>query len=45
MNRDILVPRPAGGYVFARLAGRPGDGLHLLPLEPGAAGVTIVAPA
>ncbi len=45
MNRDILVPRSAGGYVFARLAGLPGDGLHLLPLEPGAAGVTVTAPA
>ena len=38
MNRDILVPRAAGGYVFARLAGVMPDALHLLPLEPGAAG-------
>ena len=45
MNRDILVPRAAGGYVFARLAGVMPDALHLLPLEPGAAGVTVSAPA
>jgi hypothetical protein len=45
MNRDILVPRRAGGYVFARLAGLAHDALHLLPLEPGSAGVTVPAPA
>lgn len=45
MNRDILVPRPAGGYAFARLAAVPDGALHLLPLEPGTGGVTIPAPA
>ncbi|MFA5969115.1 MAG: helix-turn-helix transcriptional regulator [Sphingomonas sp.] len=42
LNRDVLVPRPAGRFVFARLIGReepqgdtPGK-LHLLPLGPGA---------
>ena len=34
LNRDILVPRPAGRFLFGRLIGRDGDKLHLLP--PGA---------
>ena len=40
LNRDVLVPRPAGRFAFGRLvAAEPGeDGakLHLLPLTPGA---------
>ena len=36
LNRDVLVPRPAGRFVFARLIGREGDRLHLLPLGAGA---------
>ena len=41
LNRDVLVPRPAGRFLFGRLIGRePGNGqpgkLHLLP--PGAGG-------
>lgn len=36
LNRDVLVPRPAGRFVFARLIGREGDKLHLLPLGSGA---------
>ncbi|URW75158.1 helix-turn-helix domain-containing protein [Sphingomonas donggukensis] len=36
LNRDVLVPRPAGRYMFARLIGREGDRLHLLPLGSGA---------
>ncbi len=42
LNRDILVPRPAGRFLFGRLIGReePRDGeasgkLHLLPLGAG----------
>jgi hypothetical protein len=34
MNRDVLVPRPAGRFIFGRLIGRDGGKLHLLP--PGA---------
>jgi len=45
MNRDILVPQPAGGYLFARLAGVTPGALHVLPLEPGAAGMAVPAPA
>ncbi len=36
LNLDILVPRPAGRFIFGRLIGRDGDLLHLLPLEAGA---------
>jgi transcriptional regulator with XRE-family HTH domain len=42
LNRDVLVPRPAGRFLFARLIGReaPADEdtsgkLHLLPLGAG----------
>jgi transcriptional regulator with XRE-family HTH domain len=35
VNRDILVPRPAGRYVFGRLIGREEDKLHILPLGTG----------
>ena len=35
LNRDVLVPRPAGRFIFARLIGRDGMLLHLLPLGPG----------
>ena len=47
LNRDLLVPRPAGRFLFGRLIGREADGegggkLHLLP--PGAGGrQTVVA--
>ncbi|WP_066726642.1 helix-turn-helix domain-containing protein [Sphingomonas pituitosa] len=36
LNRDVLVPRPAGRFLFGRLIGREGDRLQLLP--PGAGG-------
>ena len=35
LNRDVLVPRPAGRFLFGRLIGRDGEKLHLLPLGPG----------
>ena len=35
MNRDVLVPRPAGRFLFGRLIGRDEDKLHLLPLGAG----------
>ncbi|MGP1282721.1 MAG: helix-turn-helix domain-containing protein [Parasphingopyxis sp.] len=31
LNRDVLVPRPAGRFLFGRLIGREGDRLQLLP--------------
>lgn len=36
LNRDVLVPRPAGRFLFGRLIGREGDKLQILPLEAGA---------
>lgn len=36
LNRDLLVPRPAGRFFFARLLNVDGEKLHLLPLGTGA---------
>lgn len=36
MNRDVLAPRAAGRFVFARLLDRDSGRLHLLPPGPGA---------
>jgi len=36
LNRDVLLPRPGGRYIFGRLIGRESGMLHLLP--PGAGG-------
>ncbi|MEP2101744.1 MAG: helix-turn-helix transcriptional regulator [Parasphingorhabdus sp.] len=36
LNRDILVPRPAGRFLFGRLIGREGDMIQVLPLGSGA---------
>lgn len=35
LNRDILVPRPAGRFAFGRLLGREDGKLHILPLGSG----------
>jgi transcriptional regulator with XRE-family HTH domain len=35
LNRDILVPRPAGRFMFGRLINRDADKLQILPLEAG----------
>jgi transcriptional regulator with XRE-family HTH domain len=35
LNRDLLIPRPAGRFLFGRLIGREGDKLHILPLGTG----------
>lgn len=35
LNRDVLVPRPAGRFLFGRLIGREGDRIQLLPLGAG----------
>jgi transcriptional regulator with XRE-family HTH domain len=31
LNRDVLLPRPAGRFLFGRLIGREDNKLHLLP--------------
>lgn len=36
LNRDILVPRPAGRFAFGRLLGREAGKIHVLPLGAGA---------
>ena len=36
LNRDVLVPRPAGRFLFGRLIGREGNRLQILPLGGGA---------
>lgn len=38
LNRDVLIPRPAGRFLFGRLIAHEGEGgrLNLLPLGPGA---------
>ena len=36
LNRDVLVPRPAGRFLFGRLIGREDSRLLLLPLGAGA---------
>jgi len=35
LNRDVLVPRPAGRFLFGRLINRDADKLQVLPLEAG----------
>lgn len=36
LNRDVLVPRPAGRFLFGRLIGREAGRLLILPLHAGA---------
>jgi transcriptional regulator with XRE-family HTH domain len=35
LNRDVLVPRPAGRFTFGRLINRDEEKLQVLPLESG----------
>lgn len=35
MNRDLLLPRPAGRFLFGRLIGREAGKLHILPAGAG----------
>jgi transcriptional regulator with XRE-family HTH domain len=35
VNRDVLVPRPAGRFVFGRMINRDEEKLQVLPLEAG----------
>jgi len=35
LNRDVLVPRPAGRFLFGRLINRDADKLQILPVEAG----------
>jgi transcriptional regulator with XRE-family HTH domain len=44
LNRDVLVPRPAGRFLFGRLIGREEGKLHLLPLGGGRRQLVIADP-
>lgn len=35
LNRDVLLPRPAGRFLFGRLINRDSEKLQILPLEAG----------
>ena len=35
LNRDVLIPRPAGRFMFGRLINRDEEKLQVLPLEAG----------
>jgi hypothetical protein len=35
LNRDVLVPRPAGRFLFGRMINRDEERLQILPLEAG----------
>jgi hypothetical protein len=35
LNRDVLIPRPAGRFLFGRLFNRDEEKLQILPLEAG----------
>ena len=35
LNRDVLIPRPTGRFMFGRLINRDDEKLQILPLEPG----------
>ena len=45
LNCDVLVPRPAGRFLFGRLLGREDGKLHLLPLAAGARQQVVPDPA
>lgn len=44
MNRDVLVPRPAGRFLFGRLIGRDPGKIQLLPLGSGARQTVLADP-
>lgn len=44
LNRDILLPIPAGRFLFARLIGVDGDALLVMPLTPNARPQSIPTP-
>jgi transcriptional regulator with XRE-family HTH domain len=45
LNRDVLVPRPAGRFLFGRLIGRDEGKLHILPLGTGTRQQVVADPA
>ena len=45
LNRDVLIPRPAGRFIFGRLIGREDGKLHLLPPGAGVRQSVVADPA
>jgi transcriptional regulator with XRE-family HTH domain len=45
LNRDVLIPRPAGRFLFGRLINRDEDKLQILPLEAGGRQQVVANPA
>jgi transcriptional regulator with XRE-family HTH domain len=44
MNRDVLVPRPGGRFLFGRLIGGEEGKLHILPLGSGQRQLVVAEP-
>lgn len=44
LNRDVLVPRPAGRFLFGRLIDRDEERLQILPLTPGGRSQVVANP-
>ncbi|MFL6722247.1 MAG: helix-turn-helix domain-containing protein [Sphingomonas sp.] len=44
LNRDVLVPRPAGRFLFGRLINRDEEKLQILPLEAGGRQQVVASP-
>jgi transcriptional regulator with XRE-family HTH domain len=45
LNRDVLVPRPVGRFLFGRLINRDEERLQILPLEAGGRQQVVANPA
>jgi hypothetical protein len=45
LNRDVLVPRPAGRFLFGRLINRDPEKLHVLRLDSGGRQQVVPLPA
>jgi transcriptional regulator with XRE-family HTH domain len=45
LNRDVLLPRPAGRFLFGRLINRDQEKLQILPLEAGGRQQVVANPA
>jgi hypothetical protein len=44
LNRDVLVPRPSGRFMFGRLINRDEERLQILPLETGGRQQVVATP-
>jgi hypothetical protein len=45
LNRDVLIPRPSGRFLFGRLINRDEEKLQILPLEAGGRQQVVASPA